>query len=344
MRALVTGCAGFIGSHLAESLLADGHEVLGVDCFNDNYPRAQKVANLERALDFDSFRFLRRDLADADAPLLLAGCDVVFHLAAEPGVRSSWGMRFDSYLRNNVQSTQRLLEAAKPLDHLRFVYASSSSIYGDAARLPTPEATKPRPFSPYGVTKLAGEQMCLLYHANHGMPTVALRFFSVYGPRQRPDMAFNRFCEAAVRGEPITIYGDGEQTRDFTFVDDVVAATRAAAVAPAAPGHAYNVGGGSRVSLKHTLDVLADVSGRALDRRLEAREHGDVANTGADISHARADLGFEPATSLEQGLLAEYEWMAARVGGGRVSARPGGSAPAGRRRAACRALPAEARG
>jgi UDP-glucuronate 4-epimerase len=310
MRALVTGCAGFIGSHLTESLLADGHEVLGVDCFNDNYPRARKLANLARALDHDDFRFVRRDLSEADAPALLDGRDVVFHLAAEPGVRSSWGMRFDSYLRNNVQATQRLLEAAKHRAELRFVYASSSSIYGDAARLPTPEDTRPRPFSPYGVTKLAGEQMCLLYHANHGAPTVALRYFSVYGPRQRPDMAFNRFCHAAARGEEITIYGDGRQTRDFTYVGDVVAATRAAAAASAAPGRVYNIGGGSRVSLSETLEVLARVSGRTLEVSMAEREHGDVANTGADISRARADLDFEPATSLEEGLLAEYEWAA----------------------------------
>ena len=327
MRALVTGCAGFIGSHLAESLLADGHEVLGVDSFNDNYPRARKLANLERALDHDSFRFLQRDLAEADAASLLDGRDTVFHLAAEPGVRSSWGMRFDSYLRNNVQATQRLLEAAKPLGALRFVYASSSSIYGDAARLPTPEDTRPRPFSPYGVTKLAGEQMCLLYHANHGVPAVGLRYFSVYGPRQRPDMAFNRFCHAAARDEPITVYGDGRQTRDFTFVADIVAATRAAALAPAAPGRVYNIGGGSRVSLSKTLEVLAHVAGRALDVRLSDRELGDVKNTGADIARARADLGYEPSTSLEEGLRAEYEWAATS---GRPRPRFGPRLPAAR--------------
>ena len=308
MRALVTGCAGFIGSHLTESLLADGHEVLGVDCFNDNYPRARKLANLEVALGHEAFRFERRDLAEADAAALLDGRDAVFHLAAEPGVRSSWGRRFDSYLRNNVQATQRLLEAARRRPQLRFVYASSSSVYGDAARLPTPERTRPRPFSPYGVTKLAAEQMCLLYHANHGVAAVALRYFSVYGPRQRPDMAFNRFCRAAARGEPITIYGDGRQTRDFTYAGDVVAATRAAATAPAAPGHAYNIGGGSRVSLLDSLEVLAEVAERPLDLRMEDREAGDVTDTGADIARARADLGFRPATSLAEGLRAEYEW------------------------------------
>ena len=312
MRALVTGCAGFIGSHLTESLLGDGHDVLGVDCFNDNYERSQKLANLRTALHFDGFRFARCDLADADVSRLLDGRDVVFHLAAEPGVRSSWGARFDVYLRNNVAATQRLLEAALPRRDLRFVYASSSSVYGDAETLPTPEELPPRPLSPYGVTKLGAEQLCLLYHVNHGMRTVALRYFSVYGPRQRPDMAFNRFCRAALTDEPVTIFGDGRQTRDFTYVADVVAATRAAAVADAAPGGVYNVGGGSRVSIRRTLEVLATVSGRPLDIRFEPREHGDAANTGADITRARRDLGFAPTTPLEAGLRAEYEWMAER--------------------------------
>jgi UDP-glucuronate 4-epimerase len=310
MRALVTGCAGFIGSHLTESLLGDGHDVLGVDCMGDNYERSQKLANLRRALDFDSFRFSRSDLAVADASRLLDGRDTVFHLAAEPGVRSSWGARFDVYLRNNLTATQRLLEAALPLRGLRFVYASSSSVYGDSETLPTPEDTPPRPLSPYGVTKLGAEQLCLLYHVNHGLQNVALRYFSVYGPRQRPDMAFNRFCRAALADEPVTLFGDGRQTRDFTFVADVVAATRAAAVTDAAPGRVYNVGGGSRVSMRRTLEILAGVSGRRLDVRFEPREHGDAANTGADITRAGRDLGFAPSTSLEAGLLAEYEWMA----------------------------------
>jgi UDP-glucuronate 4-epimerase len=309
VRALVTGCAGFIGSHLTESLLGDGHDVLGVDCFNDNYARSQKLANLRTALEFESFHFARSDLAEADAARLLDGCDTVFHLAAEPGVRSSWGARFDVYLRNNVAATQRLLEAALRVGGLRFVYASSSSVYGEAERLPTPEDAAPQPLSPYGVTKLGAEQLCLLYHANHGLETVALRYFSVYGPRQRPDMAFNRFCRAALADDPITIYGDGRQTRDFTYVDDVVAATRAAASVDAAPGGVYNVGGGSRVSLRHALEVLGTISGTSLDIRCEPREHGDVADTGADIARARRDLGFRPRTSLAAGLQAEYDWM-----------------------------------
>jgi UDP-glucose 4-epimerase len=312
--ALVTGCAGFIGSHLTEALLADGHDVLGVDCFNDNYARAQKEANLERALQHERFRILVVDLAATRADRLLDGRDVVFHLAAEPGVRSSWGTRFDRYLRNNVAATQRLLEAARERPGLRFVHASSSSVYGDAERLPTPEDATPQPRSPYGVTKLAGEQLCRLYHANHGIDAVALRYFSVYGPRQRPDMAFRRFCQAIAEGGRLVVYGDGRQTRDFTFIADVVAATRAAARAEGVGGQVYNIGGGARVSLNRALELLAGFAGRPLDVRREGPQHGDVVHTGADCARAGAELGFEPATGLAEGLEAELEWVLARPG------------------------------
>jgi nucleoside-diphosphate-sugar epimerase len=345
MRALVTGCAGFVGSHLAESLLADGHAVHGVDCFNDNYDAADKRANLAIASEFDDFELTIADLASADAHELLDGADVVFHLAAEPGVRSSWGKRFDRYLRNNIAATQRLLEASRSTPERRFVYASSSSIYGHAAALPTHEDATPKPFSPYGVTKLAAEQLCRLYHANHGVDTVALRFFTVYGPRQRPDMAFRRFCEAAVAGEPIVIFGDGRQTRDFTFVDDVVEALRAAATAPGVGGSAFNVGGGAGASLIEAIELLAALAGRPLDVRHKGSEDGDVRHTGADIGRARDALGFDPATSLEDGLRAELEWVrarrsrpSARSAGGRArrsrpAPSPPGSSPAGRRAA-----------
>ena len=202
-----------------------------------------------------------------DAEALLEGCDAVFHLAAEPGVRSSWGQKFDRYLRNNIRATQRLLEASARTPERRIVYASSSSVYGDSEALPTPEDATPQPLSPYGVTKLAAEQLCRLYHAEQGVDAVALRFFSVYGPRQRPDMAFRRFCEAAAAGAPIEIYGDGRQTRDFTFVGDVVAAVLAAGTADGVGGEAYNIGGGSRVSLAATLELLAAIAGRPLDVR-----------------------------------------------------------------------------
>jgi UDP-glucuronate 4-epimerase len=312
MRYVVTGAAGFIGSHLAEALLAGGHDVVGVDCLTDNYPAAEKQANLAIAREHDRFAFVGADLVTVDAERLLDGIDVVFHLAAEPGVRSSWGRRFDRYLRNNIRATQRLLEASSSAPERRIVYASSSSVYGESERLPTPEDAAPQPLSPYGVTKLAAEQLCRLYHANHGVDTVALRFFSVYGPRQRPDMAFRRFCEAAVARDPIDVYGDGRQTRDFTFVGDVVAAARAAAGADGVAGEAYNIGGGSRVSLAATLELLAGIAGRPLDVRRHERESGDVQDTGADIARARDALGFEPATDLEAGLRAEFEWVGAR--------------------------------
>jgi UDP-glucuronate 4-epimerase len=313
MRALVTGCAGFIGSHLTESLLDDGHEVLGIDCFNDNYRRAPKLANLQRARQYDSFEFVPIDLARGDLLDLVAERDMIFHLAAEPGVRTSWGDRFELFVRNNVLATQRLLEAVAAEPPQRFVYASSSSIYGNAERLPTPESAVPAPFSPYGVTKLGGEHLCQLYHANHGLGTVALRYFTVYGPRQRPDMALHRFCLAALSGEPITVFGDGTQRRDFTFVEDVVAATRAAATAPGVEGRAYNVGGGSQVSLQQVLELLAELAARPLDVQHTRTEAGDVRETSADTSRAARELGYAPATAFEDGLRAEFEWMAERV-------------------------------
>ena len=308
-RALVTGCAGFIGSQVAEALLAAGHEVVGIDCFTDNYPREHKQANLVPARQHDRFTFVKTDLVTTDVEALLDGCDAVFHLAAEPGVRSSWGQRFDRYLRNNIRATQRLLEASAQTPERRIVYASSSSVYGESEALPTPEDATPQPLSPYGVTKLAAEQLCRLYHAEQGVNAVALRFFSVYGPRQRPDMAFRRFCEAAAAGAPIEIYGDGRQTRDFTFVGDVVAAVLAAGTADGVRGEVYNIGGGSRVSLAATLELLAAIAGRPLDVRHEERESGDVQDTGAAIDRAREDLGFEPATELREGLEAEFEWV-----------------------------------
>jgi nucleoside-diphosphate-sugar epimerase len=309
--AVVTGCAGFIGSHLTESLLKDGHSVLGIDCFNDNYARADKYANLAGASEHERFRFLAADLVDLDADTLLDGADVVFHLAGEPGVRASWGPRFDRYTHHNVQATQRLLEAARGTA-VKFVYASSSSVYGDALKLPTHEDETPRPLSPYGVTKLAAEHLCVLYGEEHGVDTVALRYFSVYGPRQRPDMAFRRFCEAIAAGEPIEVFGDGRQTRDFTYVGDIVAATRAAAEADTAPGRVYNVGGGNRTSLRCALEVLAGLAGRPLDVRHRERESGDVMDTGADTTRAERELGFAPRTSLADGLAAELEWVRER--------------------------------
>ncbi len=322
MRALVTGCAGFIGSHLAEALLEAGEEVIGVDCFNDNYGRPEKLRNLRQAAEWDNFDFVPIDLARGALSDLVAECDVVFHLAAEPGVRASWGGRFDSYLRNNVLATQHLLEAAKPWPEKRFVYASSSSIYGEAERLPTHESATPRPASPYGTTKLAAEHLCQLYHGNHGVQTVCLRYFSVYGPRQRPDMAFTIFSTAALQQEPIMVFGDGSQTRDFTFVGDVVAATRAAASVPNVAGSICNIGGGAQVSLSRGLALIEQYAGYSLDVRFTDVQAGDVRATGADTARARETLGFAPLTSFEDGLSSQFEWVRATVdGSGRMGVR-----------------------
>jgi UDP-glucose 4-epimerase len=306
--ALVTGCAGFIGSHLTESLLADGTRVIGVDCFNDNYGRAEKIRNLESARGWDGFEFIPLDLARGELESLVAEADVVFHLAAEPGVRASWGQRFESYMRNNLSATQHLLEAAKPLPERRFVFASSSSVYGRAERLPTREDVVCEPFSPYGVTKLAAEHMCQLYHQNFGIETVALRLFSVYGPRQRPDMAFRRFCHAILDDECIEIFGDGEQTRDFTYVGDVVEAFRAAASDPRAVGRVYNIGGGQQVSVNDALRLLGELAGRDVRREYVPAQKGDVPKTAADTTRSREELGFEPQTVFEEGLRREFEW------------------------------------
>src|SRR4051812_48346806 len=259
MRALVTGCAGFIGSHLTEALLPAGAGVIGVDCFNDNYQRPPKLRNLgHQAKDWDAFEFVPIDLSLGDLGDLVADADVIFHLAAEPGVRVSSGARFERYVRNNVVATQHLLEATRPFPEKRFVYASSSSIYGDAEALPTPESATPRPLSAYGVTKLSGEHLCGLYTSSYGLSTVTLRYFTVYGPRQRPDMAFHRFCAAALEDESVVVLDEGRQTRDFTFVEDIVAATRAAGTAGVQPGSVYNLGGGSRMSVLEALEIVSD--------------------------------------------------------------------------------------
>jgi len=308
MKALVTGAAGFIGSTLSERLLADGASVTGLDCFTDYYPRWIKERNLEGARRQPAFRFVESAIAGADLDALLDGVTHVFHLAAQAGVRKSWGRDFEVYTVNNIDATQRLLEACcrRPIE--RFVYASSSSVYGDLAPIPMREDTHLQPLSPYGVTKLAAEQLCYLYFANHGVPAVALRYFTVYGPRQRPDMGFHRFLRAALRGDALTLYGDGEQTRDFTFVADAVTAT-ATAGTRGVPGAVYNIGGGSRVSINQVLGVIERLAGRPLAIHREPPQKGDMRDTYADTSRARGEIGFAPAFTLEQGLAAEHQWL-----------------------------------
>jgi UDP-glucose 4-epimerase len=308
MRALVTGAAGFVASHLSGRLLDSGAEVVGLDCFTDYYPRPIKERNLSTLRGRPGFSFVDTTIQAADLSTLLSGVTHVFHLAAQAGVRKSWGRDFQIYTTNNIDATQMLLEACAGRGLERFVYASSSSVYGDNAPIPMHELALPQPVSPYGVTKLAAEQLCYLYHVNHGVPTVSLRYFTVYGPRQRPDMAFNRFFHAAIKGERITVYGDGEQTRDFTFVADAVSAT-AAAGTRGVPGRVYNIGGGSRVTVNYVLDVVGRLAGRPLDVRREPPQKGDMRDTYANTDLARADLGFAPTVTLEQGLAAEYQWM-----------------------------------
>ena len=308
MKALVTGAAGFIGSHLSEHLLERGHEVTGLDAFTDYYARETKEANLASLRTRASFHFVETSIREADWPTLLDGVTHVFHLAAQAGVRASWGRDFAIYTDLNIDSTQILLEACASRQIERFVYASSSSVYGDGVVLPMREDARPQPLSPYGVTKLAAEHLCLLYHATSGVPAVALRYFTVYGPRQRPDMAFNRFLRAVAAHEPINLYGDGEQTRDFTFVEDAVSATVAAGLR-GTPGRVYNIGGGSRVSMNRVIDVIASATGCIPDIRREAAQKGDMRDTFADTSRARNDLDFVPTVTLEDGILAEYQWL-----------------------------------
>lgn len=308
MRALVTGAAGFIGSTLAGRLLADGADVVGIDCFTDYYPRPIKERNLSRLTGHARFRFVESRIQDADLATLLADRTHVFHLAAQAGVRKSWGRDFAIYTVNNIEATQMLLEACAKCTLERVVYASSSSVYGDHVPMPMREDALPQPVSPYGVSKLAAEQLCYLYFANHGVPTVSLRYFTVYGPRQRPDMGFHKFLRATILGEPITVYGDGEQTRDFTFVADAVSATIAAATR-GIPGRVYNVGGGSRVSVNEVLELIGRVAGRRPRVKVDPAQKGDMRHTYADTWLARMDLGFSPTVGLEQGLAAEHQWL-----------------------------------
>ncbi len=310
---LVTGAAGFIGSHLAERLVAEGHAVRGVDCFTDYYPRADKEANLAGLRREPRFELVEAGLAETDVAPLLRGVATVFHQAAQAGVRRSWGKEFLSYARNNVVATQRLLEACKDARPGRVVYASSSSVYGDSDDIPLKESSLPRPVSPYGVTKLAAEHLCRLYTVNYGIPTVSLRYFTVYGPRQRPDMAFHIFLRAMLEGRPIEIFGDGEQTRDFTFVGDVVDANLRA-MTRGAPGETYNVGGGARTSLSAVIDLLEEIGGAGLRREMKDVQKGDVRHTLADVTRAERDLGYARGVALKEGLTREYLWLKERLG------------------------------
>ena len=312
MHCVVTGAAGFVGSSLCDQLLAEGHSVTGIDAFIDYYPRAMKERNLRSARSNPRFTFIEGNILTCDIDKLLAGANWVFHQAAQAGVRASWGGYFSSYTENNVLGTQRLLDGVRRNGAIaKVVYASSSSIYGNAEAFPTQESATPRPVSPYGVTKLAAEHVMVLYASEFGVPTVSLRYFTVYGPRQRPDMAFHRFIRAGILGEEIVVYGDGEQSRDFTFISDIVAANiRAAERGPA--GGVFNLGGGTQATVNEVLAIVQSFVGPLKVRR-EERQAGDARHTRADTALARSAFGFTPVVSLKDGIGREAEWLRAEL-------------------------------
>lgn len=310
MKALITGAAGFIGSHLTEACLARGWEVVAIDALTTYYSPTLKVENATHFRDHPRCTFLEADLLEVDLPELLADTDIVFHLAAQAGVRASWGLSFDVYTKLNVTLLQRLLETARAFPLKRFVFASSSSVYGDAETLPIAESEVLRPLSPYGATKALGEHLLHLYFHNYGVPTVALRYFSVYGPRQRPDMAFHRIIESALSGQQFSLFGDGGQTRDFTYVADVVAGT-IATVESGEPGAIYNIGGGARISMLEVMAIIRDELGE-LNVLESGGQLGDARDTAADISHAAAVLGYAPAWDVPRGIREQAAWHRSR--------------------------------
>jgi UDP-glucose 4-epimerase len=306
VKVVVTGAAGFIGSHLVEECLRRGWSVVAIDSLTTYYSPTAKVHNADHFRRHERCTYIEHDVLDVDLPALLDGTSVVFHLAAQAGVRGSWGQSFDVYTQLNVTVLQRLLEASRHSGLDRFVFASSSSVYGDAEALPTPESQMLKPVSPYGATKALGEHLTYLYFRNYGVPTVNLRYFSVYGPRQRPDMAFHRAIEAGLGGVEFRLFGDGKQTRDFTYVADIVQGTTAAAE-HAPPGCTYNLGGGSRVSMLEVIDILGQEIG-ALTVVHEPTQQGDTRDTAADITAARRDLAYAPGWTVEQGLREQIAW------------------------------------
>lgn len=308
MKVLLTGVSGFIGSHLAERLLREGYRVRGVDSFLDYYPRSVKENNIKGLNGKQGFEFIEADLLTLDLGNLLTGVEAVFHQAAIAGVRASWGGNFDEYVRNNILGTQLLLEACKDKELKKFIYASSSSVYGDADELPIKETTPVKPVSPYGVSKLSGEQLAYLYFKGYGVPVVSLRYFTVYGPRQRPDMAFHKFLKAVMLGEEIEVYGTGKQTRDFTFITDSVEAN-VGAFLKGVPGEAYNIGGGSRIQLIDCIRLIEEISGKEAKLRYGESQRGDAVNTYADIGKAVRDFQYSPKVGIDEGLAEHYRWL-----------------------------------
>jgi len=312
MRCLVTGCAGFIGSHLAERLIQSGFEVIGIDSFTDYYDRRIKEANVQGLLQSDRFSLIREDLLGIDLDRILDGVDYIFHHAAQPGVTASWGGRFETYLNNNILATQRLLESAKKIPLKSFVFASSSSVYGDC-ELPMREDKLLSPVSPYGVSKVACENLCHSYWKNFRVPVISLRYFTVYGPRQRPDMAFYKFIRAILKGEEIIIYGDGRQTRDFTYIDDAVKANLLV-MEKNCSGEVFNIGGGTRTEVNEVTILLERLLRKKVVVRHINPQEGDMRDTLADIAKARTLLNYNPSFDLEEGLKREIEWLREVIG------------------------------
>jgi UDP-glucuronate 4-epimerase len=302
MRYVVTGAAGFIGHHVCGVLLGSGHEVDGVDSFTDYYDPSLKRANDRLLRAHARYRCHELDLVTTTVDDLLVGADAVIHLAGQPGVRLSWADGFQVYVDRNITASQRLLEAARRTRVSRLVLASSSSVYGNAPTYPTSEDSPTRPFSPYGVTKLAMEHLARAYGENWGLPVVLLRYFTVYGPRQRPDMGLHRFIAAAARGKPVTVYGDGEQVRDFTYVSDAVAATIAATTVDVPPASVLNVAGGSSSTVNELVRLVAECLGCVIATHRVAEEPGDVRITGGAIDRARQLLRWEPEVPLREGI------------------------------------------
>lgn len=312
MKAVVTGASGFIGSTLAERLVDAGSTVIGIDCFAPYYDVQQKRRNVERLLSHPNFTLIEADLLTADLVDTLRGVDVLYHQAAQPGVRLSWSTGFSTYSDTNIVATQRLLEATRSAEVGRFVYASSSSVYGNVDVVPTPEDAPKRPFSPYGVTKYAGEMLCRAYGENFGLFTISLRYFTVYGPRQRPDMAIHRMIESARQQTPFAVFGDGSHVRDFTYVGDVVEANVLAATSTCEPGMVVNIAGGSSTTVRHLLKLVGEAVGQPVVADWQAAQPGDVHATGGDTTLAARMLGWIPQVSLRDGIAAQVEWHLGR--------------------------------
>jgi len=300
-KILITGCAGFIGSNLVESLLRMNYKVTGMDCFTDYYSSEIKKKNMTNFVNNKNFVFIKNDINVADLKNIVQGIDYIFHLAAQPGVRASWGQNFEIYVKNNIMATQKILEACKDADIKKFIFASSSSVYGNANKLPINEDFPKNPISPYGVTKLAAENLCNLYYENYNIPTVSLRYFTVYGPRQRPDMAFHKFINSVLNDTPITVYGNGKQTRDFTYISDVIDAN-ILAMKSGKIGEIYNIGGGSRISVNDAIKIIEQITKKKARIEYKQSQKGDVKDTYADINKAKDQLNYKPNVNIENGL------------------------------------------